>query len=307
MLQRGSGRGTGLVLAVASAATFGTSGTFGAALLAAGWTPAAAVTARVAIAALVLTPVALVQLRGRWRLLIANVPVVAVFGLVAIAGCQLFYFNAVAHLAVGVALLLEYLGTVLVVGWLWLRHGQRPRRLTVLGGAVAVAGLVLVLDLAGAHHLDPIGVAWGLTAAGGLAVYFMLSCRCRTRCRRWSWPGAACGSGRPPSCCSTWWAQWLSGRPAPTSCCSITGSAGWCPCSVWRCWPPRSPTSRASAPPGCSAPRWRRSPGCSRCSARCCSPGSCWARCPHRCSSPAGRSSSSASGSSGSTSNPPTG
>ena len=48
---------------------------------------------------------------------------------------------------VGVAMLLEYLGIVFVVGWLWLRHGQRPRRLTVAGGTVAIAGLAMVLDL----------------------------------------------------------------------------------------------------------------------------------------------------------------
>ena len=165
----------GLAFAVGSAATFGTSGTFGASLLKVGWTPAAAVTARIAIAALVLTPFALRELHGRWRSLRAGLPMIATFGLMAVAACQLFYFNAVQHLSVSVALLLEYLGTVLVVGWMWLRHGQRPRRLTVLGAAVAVVGLVLVLDLIGSHHLDPVGVLWGLAAAGCLAFYFVLS------------------------------------------------------------------------------------------------------------------------------------
>ncbi|MEP7020062.1 MAG: DMT family transporter, partial [Pseudonocardiales bacterium] len=69
----------------------------------------------------------------------------------------------------------EYLGTVLVVGWLWLRHGHRPRRLTVAGGVIAMLGLGLVLDLAGSHRLDPVGVLWGLGAAVGLAVYFVIS------------------------------------------------------------------------------------------------------------------------------------
>jgi len=47
----------------------------------------------------------------------------------------------------------------------------------VIGAGVSVAGLVLVLDLIGSHHLDPIGVMWGLLAAAGLAVYFVLSSR----------------------------------------------------------------------------------------------------------------------------------
>jgi drug/metabolite transporter (DMT)-like permease len=169
--------GTGLALALFSAATFGTSGTFASSLLKIGWTPASAVTVRITVAALVLTIPALLQLRGRWAELRRALPMIAAFGLVAVAACQLFYFNAVEHLSVGAALLLEYLGTILVVGWLWLRHGHRPRRLTVIGAGVSIVGLVLVLDLIGSHHLDPVGVLWGLAAAAGLAVYFVLTAR----------------------------------------------------------------------------------------------------------------------------------
>lgn len=165
----------GLPLAVLSAATFGTSGTFASALIGAGWSPAAAVTARIAASALMLTVPALLQLRGRWALLRRAAGQVTAYGLVAVAGCQLFYFSAIQRIPVGVALLLEYLGTVLVVGWLWLRHGQRPRRLTVAGAVTAIAGLALVLGVGGNVRLDPAGVMWGLLAAAGLAVYFLLS------------------------------------------------------------------------------------------------------------------------------------
>ncbi len=176
--QRAAGAGFGA--AALSAAMFGTSGAFARSLLDAGWSPAAAVTARVGLAALVLAGPVLWTLRGRWQVLRRSWAMVVAFGLVAVAGCQLFYFQAVEHLSVGVALLLEYLGTVLVVGWLWLRRGHRPRRLTVAGSAVAALGLALVLDLAGDHHLDPVGVLWGLAAACGLAVYFVLSSRSDT-------------------------------------------------------------------------------------------------------------------------------
>ena len=168
-------RATGMSLAVLSAATFGTSGAFGSSLIDAGWTPAAAVTARITLAALVLTPFAAWQLRGNWAPLVKAYRTVAAYGLVAVAGCQLAYFNALSHLSVGVALLLEYLGTILVVGWLWLRHGQRPRWLTVLGGLTAIAGLVLVLNLTSSQRVDPVGLVWGMLAAVGLAVYFVLS------------------------------------------------------------------------------------------------------------------------------------
>jgi drug/metabolite transporter (DMT)-like permease len=167
----------GLGLAAVSAATFGTSGTFATSLEDTGWSPGGAVTMRIGVAALALTIPAVISLRGRWSLLLRSLPAVIAYGLVAIAGCQLFFFNAVEHLSVGVALLLEYSGTLLVVLWMWARHGQRPRRLTAVGGGVAIAGLVLVLDLTGSQRVDAVGVLWGLGAAAGLAVYFVLSSR----------------------------------------------------------------------------------------------------------------------------------
>jgi drug/metabolite transporter (DMT)-like permease len=164
----------GLAFGLLSGATFGTSGSLASSLIDAGWSPGAAVAARIAIAAAILTGPALVQLRSH-RVTARAARGVAAYGVVAVAGAQLCYFNAVEHLSVAVALLIEYSGVVLIIGWMWARHGQRPRRLTTIGAAVAVAGLVLVLDLLGSHHLDPVGVLWGLGAAVGLAVYFVLS------------------------------------------------------------------------------------------------------------------------------------
>jgi drug/metabolite transporter (DMT)-like permease len=164
----------GLGLALFTAATFGTSGTFADSLMATGWTPGAVVTARITLAAVFLTIPAALSLRGGWGLLREAAPQLLAYGLVAVAGCQLFFFNAVEHLDVGVALLLEYSGIVLIVLWMWLRHGNRPRRLTIIGGAAALIGLVFVLN-PGASSIDPIGIMWGLLAACGLAVFFVLS------------------------------------------------------------------------------------------------------------------------------------
>ncbi len=166
---------TGFILALLSAATFGTSGTFASALIDAGWSPAAAVTVRISVAALILALPAVIVLRGRWAVLRRNMGMISVYGLIAVAGCQVAYFNAVQHLSVGVALLLEYMGIVLIVGWLWFRSGRRPRNLTIAGSAAAVVGLALVLDLTGETKIDVAGVLWGLGAAVGLALFFILS------------------------------------------------------------------------------------------------------------------------------------
>src|SRR5918994_728429 len=147
----------GLGFAAVSAASFGLSGSLARGLMDAGWSAAAAVVVRILLAAAVLVPVAVVQLRGRWSALRRSVPLIAAYGLVAVAGCQLAYFNAVAHLQVGVALLIEYTAPVAVVGWLWLRHGQRPGRLTV--------GAAVYFVLSGQEHT---GLPATVLAAAGL-------------------------------------------------------------------------------------------------------------------------------------------
>ena len=155
-------RFAGVALAVLSAGTFGMSGIFASALISAGWSPAAAAMARLGGAAILLTVPAVVQLRGRWMLLRREAGKVVIYGLVAIAGGQLFYFNAIESIPIGLAVLLEYLGVVLVVGWLWAVRGQRPGRLTVAGVVTAIAGLALLVDLAGSaqsgrDHVGPGG------------------------------------------------------------------------------------------------------------------------------------------------------
>src|SRR5262245_9960107 len=106
--------GVGLGLALLSSATFGTSGTFARALIGAGWSAEAAVATRVGIASLLLAVPAVWALRGRWHVLRRSLGAVSLFGLLAVGGAQVGFFNAVRYLPVGVALLLEYLGIILV-------------------------------------------------------------------------------------------------------------------------------------------------------------------------------------------------
>jgi drug/metabolite transporter (DMT)-like permease len=167
--------GLGLWFALASAATFGSSGPFAKSLLVEGWSSGAIVLLRVSGATLVLAVPTILALRGRWSLVRANLLSILAYGAVAVAGCQVAYFYAVQRLDVGVALLLEYLGVVLVVLWVWLRTHRAPSALTGLGVVLAIVGLVLVLDLSGQSRPDLVGVAWGLVAATGLATFFVLA------------------------------------------------------------------------------------------------------------------------------------
>ena len=170
-----TGAGGGVALALASAAAFGTSGAVASPLLDTGWSPGAVVTFRISVAAVVLLVPTVLALRGRWGALRGNAGLVLGYGVLAVAGAQLAYFSAIQHLSVGVALLIEYLAPVLIVGYLWARTGRRPTRLTAVGVVLSLAGLVLVLDLTGQVQISLVGVLWALGAAVGLSAYFLLS------------------------------------------------------------------------------------------------------------------------------------
>ena len=174
-VQHGAPLWAGFGVGVASAACFGIAGALGKPLLLAGWTPAAVALLRVGGGALLLLPWVLWGMQGKWHRLRHHGTAVLGYGLFGVAGAQLAYFSAVETLSVAVALLLEYSAVVLVVGWMWIRHAQRPTRLTGAGVLLALAGLVLVLGLLGGATISVIGVLWALGAAVGLAVYFVLS------------------------------------------------------------------------------------------------------------------------------------
>ena len=174
---RSTSQAKGVWIALASSAAFGISGSFARGLFEAGWSPTAAVAARMAGAAVVLAIPAILAMRGRWVLVRTNWLSILLFGLFGVGACQLCYFLAVQRLDVGVALLLEYLAPVLIVLVLWARHQKRPSAATIIGTLLSLLGLVAVLDLTGASSIGPIGVLWGLGAAVGLTVYFFISAK----------------------------------------------------------------------------------------------------------------------------------
>lgn len=167
----------GLLFAITSAFAFGISGPFAKALMEAGWSPTGAVTARLAGGALVMAIVATIVKRDWVREAWQHRRMVLAYGVVPIAGAQLFYYNAVAHLSVAVALLLEYTAPVLVVGYVWATTRRRPSGKTLAGVAMAIVGIMLVLNVFGntGAEVNLVGVVWGLSAAVCGASYFVLS------------------------------------------------------------------------------------------------------------------------------------
>ena len=167
--------GGGLALALISASSFGLSGSLARSLLDLGWSPAAVVATRVGGAFLILLIPSLVLLRRIGLPTRGQSLRMLAYGVVAIALAQLCYFSAVQYLSVGVALLLEFLAPVMLIGWHWARSRRRPAWSVLMGAGVAIIGLAFVLDLREGLTLNPIGVAWGLGAALCLSAYFLLS------------------------------------------------------------------------------------------------------------------------------------
>ena len=127
-------------------------------------------------------------MRGRWHLLWRNARFAAAYGLIAVALCQFAYFNAVERLSVAVALLLEYLAPVIIVGYLWARGQAEPAHAG--GGRARDRRAPPRPRRLRRGRLSLVGVLWGLVAAVGLVDYFLLSA---TSTRRPAAAGARVG------------------------------------------------------------------------------------------------------------------
>jgi len=162
----------GFLFAIGSASSFALSGIFASALMATGWSAGATTTARLVFAALVLLVPTIVALRGQWGLVLRAWRPVLLFGMLAVAGCQLAYFLAIQFIPPSLALLIEFMGPVLLVFWMWLRTRVAPSVLTLLGAALAVLGLLAISGVGIGGALHPLGIFFALIAAIGNAVYF---------------------------------------------------------------------------------------------------------------------------------------
>ena len=165
----------GLVIALVAAATFGLSGALAKPLLESGWSPAAAVTARVLIGGIVLAPVAVIALHGRWTTLWRARWRVLAMAVIGVAGTQLAYFGAIERIPVGTAVLIEYMAPLLLVAWAWARGRRMPKRVVLVGSVVALAGLILVVNPGGSARLDVLGLTLALTAMVGCAIYYLVA------------------------------------------------------------------------------------------------------------------------------------
>jgi drug/metabolite transporter (DMT)-like permease len=164
-------RSRGLGLALLSAFAFGGSGVAAKPLIDLGIDPLQVVWMRVAGAALILLPVAL-----RSRALPRQRPgLVAGFGLLAITGCQALYFVAIARIPVGIAILVEFLGPALLLGWIRFVQRRHVTRAAASGVVLALAGMTCVVEVWSGLAFDALGLLYAFGAACCQVAYFVLA------------------------------------------------------------------------------------------------------------------------------------
>jgi len=112
----------------------------------------------------------------RLRLTKRELPYLLAFGMGGLAFVQFFYFLAIHRLAIGIALLVEYLAPLLVALWArFVQHAVVRRRIWV-ALALALVGLALIVDaVGGGTSLSTAGLAFALAGAFAYALYVLLA------------------------------------------------------------------------------------------------------------------------------------
>jgi drug/metabolite transporter (DMT)-like permease len=172
-----SSKSVGLATMILSSVSFATSGAFIKPLLESGWSPAAAVTVRALTGGLILLPLVLFLLRGRWGALWRARWRVLGMGAIAVAFTQLAYFAAIQRIPVATALLIEYQAPLLLVAFVWVTSRRMPKPAVLIGSVLAIGGLVLVIGPGALQAVDLMGVLFALAAAVGCAIYFVVAAR----------------------------------------------------------------------------------------------------------------------------------
>jgi drug/metabolite transporter (DMT)-like permease len=95
------------------------------------------------------------------------------YGVFGFAFVQWLYFVAIARLPIGIGLLFEFTGIVLIALWARFVWHEHVRRRVWPALALVLVGLGLVAQVWAGATLDGIGIAAGLAAACSLALFYL--------------------------------------------------------------------------------------------------------------------------------------
>jgi drug/metabolite transporter (DMT)-like permease len=166
----------GYAMAASAAALWAVNGTVSKIILASGLSSERLAQVRSLGAALGFAVVLAVVAPSRLRLARRELAYLVVFGIGGLAFVQWFYFLAIHRLAIGVALLIQYLAPLLVALWARFVYHEPVRRRIWVALAFALAGLALIVNLfGGGATLSTAGVVFALGGALAYALYVLLA------------------------------------------------------------------------------------------------------------------------------------
>src|SRR3954463_5162811 len=163
-------------MAAGAAALWGLNGGVSKTILATGLSSERLAQVRSLGAAVGLVAILAVTAPNRLRLTRRELPYLVAFGMGGLALVQFFYFLAIHRLAIGIALLVEYLAPLLVALWArFVQHAPVRKRIWV-ALAFALTGLGLIVDVfGGGESLSSAGLAFALGGAFAYALYVLLA------------------------------------------------------------------------------------------------------------------------------------
>ena len=162
-------------MVLVAAALFGINGTVAKVALSSGLSSLRLTEARSAGAFLGLAAIALVRSPASLRASRRELPRLALFGAVGVAFVQLFYFLAIHRLAIAIALLIQYLGPLLVAIWARTFGHEHVRRRIWAALGLSLLGLTLMVQLWNGLSLDGLGVLYAFVGAVAYATYLLLA------------------------------------------------------------------------------------------------------------------------------------
>jgi drug/metabolite transporter (DMT)-like permease len=165
----------GYAMVLAAATLFGINGSVAKVALSSGLSSLRLTEARCAGACAGLMLIALVRSPTSLRIRRDEILRLAVFGVGGVALVQLFYFLAIHRLAIGIALLIQYLGPLLVAIYARTFGRERVRRRIWAALALSLTGLALMVELWNGVALDGLGVVFALISAVIFAAYLLLA------------------------------------------------------------------------------------------------------------------------------------
>jgi len=162
-------------MVLVAATLFGINGSVAKVALTSGLSSLRLTEARSAGACIGLMLFAFVRAPASLRVTRSELPLLAVFGIAGVALVQLFYFLAIHRLAIGIALLIQFIGPVLVAIWARTFGREQVRRRIWASLALSLTGLALMVELWRGVTLDGLGVAFALISAVVFAAYLLLA------------------------------------------------------------------------------------------------------------------------------------